>query len=93
MTMNLDIGELVLIVKLEFKEGEKLTLRWRGPLRISRNISEHLYEVEDISDGSVVIVHASRLRLYQKSKRGIKEELLAHSPHEEQGFEIEKLPT
>ena len=88
---NLDVGDFVLIAKREFLKGEKLTLRWRGPRRVVRVLSEFLFEVEDIRDGTITTVHSSRIRLYQDSKLNKTDDLVEHVAHTEEGFVVDKL--
>lgn len=59
-----------MLVRRAQKSGHKLTFRWRGPRRIARVIHPVVYEVEDLVDGNVEQVHASRLLLYKESAVG-----------------------
>jgi hypothetical protein len=88
---NFDIGDYVLVAKREFHAGEKLTLRWRGPFRIVGTLSDHVYEVEDLSSGRVTSIHASRLQFYSDVSLDISTDLLAHIAHNNQGFDVRDL--
>jgi Integrase core domain len=42
-----DVGDFVLIAQRDTQSINKLSLRWRGPRRIVRVLSDHVYEIED----------------------------------------------
>jgi hypothetical protein len=88
---NFDIGDYVLVAKREFHAGEKLTLRWRGPVCIVGTLSDHLYEVEDLRFGRVTSVHSSRLQFYSDASLDVSTDLLAHIAHNNQGFDVRDL--
>ncbi len=46
--VELDVGDFVLVAKKETKDGHKLRLKWLRPQRVTRALSEHTYEVQDI---------------------------------------------
>eukprot|EP00171_Calliarthron_tuberculosum_P003434 IDg3434t1 len=70
-----DIGDFVLVAKKEPHKGSKLLLKWVGPRRVTRALSEHTYEVQNILNEGLSIVHANRLKFYADSKLNITEEL------------------
>lgn len=43
-----DVGDFVLVARKEATEGSKLRLKWIGPRRVTRALSEHSYEVQNI---------------------------------------------
>jgi Integrase core domain/Integrase zinc binding domain len=59
---NFELGDFVLVARRERPAGDKLTLRWRGPMRIVSTLSEHVYEVQSLETESVQAVHATRFR-------------------------------
>ena len=61
---NFDLGDFVLVARSEFSKGQKLALRWCGPRRVVGIRSNHIYQVEDMRNGSVSEVHASRLKFH-----------------------------
>lgn len=57
-------GRFFLLSRSEFNRGEKLARRWRGLRRGIEAINDHVYQVEDLRDGTVMDVHATTLKLY-----------------------------
>lgn len=55
--------------------GNKLRLKWLGPRRVTRALSEHTYEVQDILTDNLAIIHANRLKFYADSKLNVTEDL------------------
>jgi hypothetical protein len=53
--INFGLGDFVLVAKRDFRVGEKLTLRWRGPKRIVGVLFDFLFEVEDLRNGQSVM--------------------------------------
>eukprot|EP00171_Calliarthron_tuberculosum_P004300 IDg4300t1 len=60
-------GDFVLVARDDFHKDEKLCLRWRGPRRIIRAVSEWVYIVEDLRNGELTEVHSTRLKFYSDS--------------------------
>jgi hypothetical protein len=88
---NFDIGEFVLVAKREFRGGEKLSLRWRGPYRIVAARSDHVFDVEDLLTKAVAPVHSTRLRFYHDPSLEVTADIHAHLAHQNQGYEVNKL--
>lgn len=59
---NFSNGDFVLVPREDFTASEKLSLRWRGPLRIVKALNNYEYQVKDLHNGRVQDVHASRLK-------------------------------
>ena len=88
---NFDIGDFVLVAKREFRGGEKLSLRWRGPYRIVLARSDHVFDVEDLLTKHVVSVHSSRLRFYHDPSLDVTADIQAHLAHQNLGYEVQDL--
>ena len=88
---NFEVGDFVLIAKREFRGGEKLSLRWRGPYRVVSTLSEHLYDVEDLLTKAVSSIHSSRLRFYHDASLEVSADLHEHLSHQNQGYEVRAL--
>jgi hypothetical protein len=86
--VNFALGDFVLVAKSDFRVGEKLTLRWRGPKRVVGVLSDFLFEVEDLRDGKLSQVHAQRLRFFHDASLNVTAELIEHVAHNEQGYEV-----
>lgn len=56
--MNFSEGDFVLVAREEFNKDEKLCLRWRDPRRVTKAISNYVYQVEDLRNGALSDVHA-----------------------------------
>ena len=64
---NFTEGDFVRVAQEEFNAGEKLALRWRGPRRIIKALSDFVFQVEYLRNGTVSDIHASRLKFYRDS--------------------------
>ena len=87
---NFSEGEFVLVAREEFNAGEKLALRWCGPCRITKAISEYVYQVEDHRNGALEDVHASRLLFYSDSQLDT-EAVMSHVLSNETGMLVQLL--
>jgi RNase H-like domain found in reverse transcriptase/Integrase zinc binding domain/Integrase core domain len=88
---NFSTGDYVLVAKREFASGEKLTVRWRGPRRILQPLSDLVFLVEDLRDGTCEEVHATRLKFYHDASLDVTDELLSQLVHNEQGYVVHSL--
>ncbi|ETW05776.1 hypothetical protein H310_03460 [Aphanomyces invadans] len=71
------LGDFVLMARA-LKHLVKLTLRWKGPFRVVKVVSDYLMEVQQpVPPGDVSLHHASRLRLYCEGGRDVDEDLKA----------------
>lgn len=61
---NFPEGDYVLMARDDFFKREKLCLRWRGPRRIVKVHNDHVFDVEDLRNGEIDLVHGSRLKFY-----------------------------
>jgi hypothetical protein len=57
-------GDYVLVARSGFNAGEKLALRWRGPRCIVKALSNYVFQVEDLCNGTISDIHGTRLKLY-----------------------------
>lgn len=64
---NFEEGDYVLVARPEFHAGEKLCLRWRGSQGVTKALSDYVYQVEDLRNGQLDKVHASRLKMFRDS--------------------------
>lgn len=70
---NFNSGDFLLVAREDLHAGEKLCLRWRCPRRVEHAINDYVYMVEDLRNGQLTEVHASRLKfsndgsLYEKA--------------------------
>ena len=65
---NFTEGDYVLVARSDFHAGEKLCLRWRGPRQVRKALSDYVYQVEDLRNGQLDDIHASRLKLFRDSE-------------------------
>jgi hypothetical protein len=56
--------DYVLVARSAFNAGEKLALRWRGPRRIVKALSDYVFQVEDMRNGTILDTHGTRLKFY-----------------------------
>jgi len=87
---NFSEGDFVLVAREHFNAGEKLCLRWRGPRRIIGAVSDYVYQVEDLRNGSLEEAHASRLRFYSDSALNT-EAIMSHVLTSETGMPVQRL--
>ncbi len=71
-------------------KGEKLALRWRGPRRVVKVISDWIFKVEDLRNGTLEDIHSSRLRYYCDSSLN-EEAILPHVLYSETGMPVSRL--
>lgn len=83
-------GDYVLVARTEFPSGEKISLRWRGPRRILRPISDYVYLVEDLRNGELSEVHISRLKFYRDADLD-SESVMSHVRQSETGMPVRRL--
>lgn len=57
---NLEVGDLV-IVRLQYKAGQKLRFKWCDPRRIIRTVSQLVLVVERLGSSAKELVHCSCL--------------------------------
>lgn len=51
-------GDLVLVIQSNFNASEKLAIRWRGPRCIKKAVTDYIYHVEDLQNGTLYDIHA-----------------------------------
>lgn len=57
-------SDFVLVAREHFSAGEEMSLRWRGAKSIVRPVSDYIYQFEDLRNGLIEDVHASRCKFY-----------------------------
>ena len=62
---NFTEGDFVLVTREDLFAGGKFALRWRGPRRVIKALSEYVFQVEDLRNGSTEDVHDSRSKFYR----------------------------
>lgn len=80
-------GDFVLVARHEFHNGKKLCLRWRGPARITKALTDFAYQVKDLRNGQHSDVHATRLTFYSGPSL-IERVLLSHALHSKNGMQV-----
>lgn len=74
--VNFATGDYVL--RGDAKRGQKLQLTWKGPYRVTKCLSEYLFEVDDLLTGERKVVHGRRLKHFRNSDFKITEKELHH---------------
>ena len=87
---NFDMDGYVPLARSDFFSGEKLALRWRGPRRMVKAVSNYTYTVEDLRNGMRDNVHISRLKFYRDPDRN-REAILCHVLVSETGMIVSRL--
>ena len=86
-----EIGDYVLVAKVNTKHISKLAVRWEGPARIVGTLNDWTLEVEDLRDGSIATRHASRLRWYHDASLNVTAELLDDVAHAAGGHLVKSI--
>ena len=81
--VNFTEGDFVLRGILERERAKKPALRWRGPYRVVRCLSEYIFVIEHLLTGSKEQVHGRRLKFFRNASFGVTEELKAHLEYQE----------
>ena len=68
--------DFVLCGKLNRHTGSKLSLRWYGHRRITKTLSDFLFEVEDLRTMDKSVVRGTRLKFFRNSSYTVTEELI-----------------
>ncbi len=77
---NFSVGDFVLAARVE---PDKLSVRWAGPMRVVRVLSNWTFEVEDLVRGRRAIRHARMLRLFADQALDVTEELRRQIQHDD----------
>ena len=64
--VDFDVGDFVLMA-VPHKLRHKLEAVWRGPYRVTRVVNSHLYELEHLVSGVLVISHIQRIKFFADS--------------------------
>lgn len=86
--VNFEVGDFVMVAKRQKHDGQKLRVIWTGPRRVTRAVSDLVYECEDLVSGDTDDIHANRLKLYSDSTLNISQELLDTIDHNEIHYNI-----
>jgi hypothetical protein len=88
---NFNIGDFVLVALEPTRSCDKLSVWWRGPYHVVGFISDWIYEVEDLIDGTRMEVHVTRLKLYCDSSLNISSVLTEAILHQKGAYEIDRI--
>ncbi|KAG9408722.1 hypothetical protein AC1031_022134 [Aphanomyces cochlioides] len=85
------VGDFVLVGQVT-RQGNKLTLRWRGPYKIVRVVTDYVMETQQlVPPYDLSLHHACRLKMYCEGGRDVTEDLANHIAFGEEGFHVAKL--
>eukprot|EP00918_Siedleckia_nematoides_P008033 GHVU01017450.1.p1 GENE.GHVU01017450.1~~GHVU01017450.1.p1 ORF type:complete len:230 (-),score=35.15 GHVU01017450.1:111-800(-) len=84
-------GDFILVARISHKKGEKISVRWRGPYKITKPISQWVYEVQELGTESRMRVHATRLKYYCEKARGNEEELAALAQEQKEEWPVKSI--
>jgi Chromo (CHRromatin Organisation MOdifier) domain len=85
---NFDLGYFVLVAQRDTKSINKVSLHWRGPRRITRVLSDHVYEVDGIESWHATDVHSSHLRFYHDASLDVTAALVDQIAHNDLGYDV-----
>ena len=89
-SIHLDIGDYVLVGAVS-RRRSKLQIRWLGPRRVVQALTDWLFVVEDLRDGSLSEHHISRLKYFSACDLQVTQALLDHVAYVEGGHIVEEL--
>ena len=88
---NFSVGDFVLEGSV-VKRPTKLSLVWRGPEQVTRVVTDHVIETQQlVPPYGVSLHHACRMKLYCAGGREVTEVLLEHIAFGDGGFHVERL--
>ena len=73
---NFTEGDFVLVADTDKHMTSKVLLKWRGPRRITKVLSDFVYEVENLIDKRCTEIHATRLKFYRDSSHNEVSEMM-----------------
>ena len=74
------------------KHPTKLSLVWRGPEQVTRVVTDHVMETQQlVPPYGVSLHHTCRMKLYCEAGREVTEDLLEHIAFGDSGFHVERL--
>lgn len=83
-------GDYVLVTREHFYESEKLCMRWWGPRRVTKCLSDYVFQVEDLRNGNIETVPGTRLKFYADDSLDLKA-ILSHVLASETGMPVSRL--
>lgn len=87
---NVREGDFVLVAQV-FSRINKLAIQWKGPKRVVKVLSDHIFEVQHLTPPYKINTHhASRLRFYADANRDLTEGLIAQALHAEGGHFVSR---
>ncbi len=88
--IQLDVGDYVLVGRVS-RRRSKLQIRWLGPRRVVRAITDWIFVVEDLRDGKHSTHHVSRVKLFAAKVLLVAQDPLDHVAFVEGGHIVEEL--
>jgi hypothetical protein len=86
---GLEVGDFVLVA---VPRRNKLSIAWKGPMRVTKALSPWVFEVEDLVSGRRNVRHSRLLQKYSDSKLAVTEDLRTQLAHDDQEyFQVESL--
>lgn len=83
-------GDFVLLARTKLHGNEKLCIRWRGPLRVIKPLSDYIFLAEDVRNDSREEAYICRLEYYHDADPDT-EAILSHVLHSETGMPVQCL--
>lgn len=83
-------GDYVLMARDHFLGGEKLCLRWRVPRRVTKCLSDYVFQVEDLRNGATDDVHGTKQKFYADDSLDVGA-ILSHVVSFEAGIPVSRL--
>ncbi|RLO00367.1 hypothetical protein DYB28_011438, partial [Aphanomyces astaci] len=85
------IGNFVLVGQVS-RQGNKLSLQWRGPSKIVRVVTDYVMETQQlVQPYDLSLHHAGRLKMYCEGGRDVTEDLVDHIAFGNEEFHVAKL--
>lgn len=77
------VGDFVLKGTVQKYRKNKLAMYWTGPYKVSRVMSNYLFELEDIISGTRSVSHGTRIKLFRNSSYKVTDEVTEYIKYQQ----------
>jgi hypothetical protein len=88
---NFGVGDYVLVAIPEKQHGNKLTLAWHGPYRVTDTHKGYVFSVENLLTNEIKEIHGDRIQFYSDNNLNITEEILNQLAYDTATHEIDEI--
>ena len=81
--INFGLGDFVLKANTTRYMKNELSIRWMGPLRVTKVLSNFLFEVEDLLSNEKYISHGTKLKMFRNKDWTASEDIVEHLKYQQ----------